>query len=60
MSNNDHDYAMSPETAEAINGLLTVCEDNNEVQPTQLANRVSDAARGGWRCMRITEARKIP
>jgi len=24
-------------------GLLTVCEDNNAAQPTQLANRVSDA-----------------
>jgi len=37
MSNNDHNYVMSPETAEAGRGLLIVCGDANEVQPTQLA-----------------------
>jgi len=30
---------MSPEMAEAVRGLLNVCGDTNEVQPTQLANR---------------------
>ena len=30
---------MSPETAEAVRGLLNVCGDTDEVQPTQLANR---------------------
>ena len=30
---------MSPETAEAVRGLLNVCGDTNEVKPTQLANR---------------------
>ena len=39
MSSNDHNYVMSPETAEAVRGLLNVCGDTNEVQPTQLANR---------------------
>jgi len=39
MSSNDHNYIMSPETAEAVRGLLNVCGDTNEVQPTQLANR---------------------
>jgi len=47
----DHDYVMSPETAEAVAGLLNVCGDTNKVQPTQLANRgqsqgVSGAASG--------------
>ena len=56
---------MSPETAEAVRGLLNVCGDTNEVQPTQLANRgqsqgVSGAARGRRCCMRIIEARKAP
>ena len=42
---------MSPETTEAVSGLLNVCGDTNEVQPTQLANQgqsqgVSGAARG--------------
>ena len=36
----DHKYAMSPETAKAVGGLLNGFGDtNNEVQPTQLANR---------------------
>jgi len=35
----DHNYGMSTETAEAVRGLLNVCGDTNEVQPTQLANR---------------------
>jgi len=35
----DHNYVMSPETAEAVGGLLNVYGDTNEVQPTQLANR---------------------
>ena len=39
MSSNDHNYVMSPETAEAFGGLLNVCGDINEVQPTQLAIR---------------------
>jgi len=39
MSSNDHNYVMSPETAEAVGGLLNVCGDTNEVQPTQLAIR---------------------
>jgi len=39
MSNNDNNYAMSPETAEAVGGLLKVCGDTIEVQPTQLAVR---------------------
>jgi len=30
---------MSPETAEVVRGLLNVCGDTNEVQPTQQANR---------------------
>jgi len=51
MSNKDHNYVMSPETAEAVGGLLNVCGDTNEVQLTQLANRgqiqgVSGAASG--------------
>jgi len=37
MSSNDHNYVMSPATAEAVGGLLNVCGDTNEVQPTQLA-----------------------
>jgi len=39
MSSSDHNYVMSPETAEAIGGLLNVCGDTNEIQPTQLAIR---------------------
>jgi len=35
----DHNYVMSSETAEAVGGLLNVCGNTNEVQPTQLANR---------------------
>jgi len=51
MSINDHNYVMLPETAEAVRGLLNVCGDTNEVQPTQVANRdqgqgVSGAASG--------------
>jgi len=37
MSSNDHNYVMSPVTAEAVGGLLNVCGDTTEVQPTQLA-----------------------
>ena len=39
MPSNDHNYVMSPETAEAVGGLLNGFGDTNEVQPTQLANR---------------------
>ena len=39
MSSNDQNYVMSPETAEAVGGLLNVCGDTNEVQPTQPAIR---------------------
>jgi len=39
MSSNDHNYVMSPAAAEAVGGLLKVCGDTNEVQPTQLAIR---------------------
>jgi len=39
MSNNDHNYVMSPEAAEAVRGLLNVCGDTNEVQQSQLANQ---------------------
>jgi len=65
MSSNDHNYVMSPETAEAVRGLLNVCGDTNEVQPTQLRIEVkvmgSPVPRAGRRCcMRIIEARKAP
>ena len=49
MSSNDHNYVMSPETAEAVRSQLNVCGDTNEVQPTQQDNRsqgVSGAASG--------------
>jgi len=39
MPSNDHNYVMSPETAETVGGLLNGFGDTNEVQPTQLANR---------------------
>jgi len=65
MSSNDHIYVMSPETAEAVRGLLNVCGDTNEVQPTRLRIEVkekgSPVPRVGRRCcMRIIEARKFP
>jgi len=65
MPSNDHNYVMSPETAEAVRGLLNVCGDTDEVQPTQQANRGqsqgSPVQRAGRRCcMRIIEARKAP
>jgi len=54
---------MSPETAEAVRGLLNVCGDTNEVPPTQQANRsqgVSGAASGGLGAVRVIEARQAP
>jgi len=49
MSSNDHNYVMSPETAEAVRSLLNVSGDTNEVQPTRQANQsqaVSGASSG--------------
>jgi len=39
MSNNDHSYVMSPETAEVVRGLLNVCGNADEILPTQRVNR---------------------
>jgi len=44
MSSNDHNYVMSPETAEAVRSLLNVCGVTNEAQPTQQANRSQGAS----------------
>ena len=41
---------MSPETAEGVRGLLNVCGDINEVQPTQLANRGQSQGVSGDAC----------
>jgi len=63
MSSNNHNYVMSPETAEAVRGLLNVCGDTNEVPLTQQANRsqgVSGAASGGLGAVRVIEARQAP
>ena len=54
---------MSPETADAVRGLLNVCGETNEVQPTQHRIEVkvkgSPLPRAGRQCcMRIIEARK--
>ena len=46
MSSNHHNYVMSPETAEVVRGLLNVCGDTNEVQPTQQANQSQGVAGG--------------
>ena len=63
MLSNDHNYVISPETAEAVRGLLNICGDTNEVQPTQLrieAKLTGSPLLGAGRrcCMRIIEVRK--